>query len=35
MSCDLFSLATLGVAGLQPYQPGKAIEELQRELGIR
>jgi len=34
MSCDLFSLATLGVAGLQPYQPGKPIEELQRELGL-
>ena len=34
MSCDLFSLATPGVAGLQPYHPGKPIEELQRELGL-
>jgi histidinol-phosphate aminotransferase len=34
MSCDLFSLATSGVAGLQPYHPGKPIEELQRELGL-
>lgn len=34
MSCDLFSLATRGVAGLQPYHPGKPIEELQRELGL-
>lgn len=34
MSCDLFSLATKGVAGLQPYSAGKPIEELQRELGL-
>jgi histidinol-phosphate aminotransferase len=34
MSCDLLSLATKGVAGLQPYHPGKSIEELQRELGL-
>ncbi|GJM05635.1 MAG: histidinol-phosphate aminotransferase 2 [marine bacterium B5-7] len=34
MSCDLFSLATPGVAGLQPYHPGMPIEELQRELGL-
>ena len=34
MSCDLFSLATTGVAGLQPYHAGKSIEELQRELGL-
>lgn len=34
MSCDLLSLATPGVAGLQPYHPGKPIEELERELGI-
>ncbi len=34
MACDLFSLATKGVAGLQPYHPGKPIEELQRELGL-
>ncbi|MCG8324962.1 MAG: histidinol-phosphate transaminase [Thiotrichales bacterium] len=34
MSCDLLSLATPGVAGLQPYHPGKPIGELERELGI-
>ena len=34
MSCDLFSLATPGVAGLKPYRPGKSIEELQRELNL-
>ena len=34
MSCDLEKLATTGVAGLQPYHPGKPIEELERELGI-
>lgn len=34
MSCDLISLATKGVAGLQPYHPGKPIEELQRVLGL-
>lgn len=34
MSCDLLHLATKGVAGLQPYHPGKPIEELQRELGL-
>ncbi len=34
MSCDLFSLATKGVAGLQPYHPGKPMSELQRELGL-
>ena len=35
MTCDLISLATPGVAGLQPYQPGKPIEELERELGLK
>jgi len=35
MMCDLFSLATQGVAGLQPYHPGKPVEELERELGLR
>ncbi len=35
MTCDLINLATLGVAGLRPYQPGKPVEELERELGIR
>lgn len=34
MSCDLLKLATPGVAGLQPYHPGKPVEELERELGI-
>ena len=34
MSCDLFSLATIGVSGLTPYRPGKSIMELQRELGL-
>ena len=35
MTCDLLNLATPGVAGLQPYQPGKPIEELERELGLQ
>ena len=35
MACDLIHLATPGVAGLQPYQPGKPIEELERELGLK
>lgn len=34
MTCDVFKLATLGVQGLHPYQPGKPIEELEREYGI-
>jgi histidinol-phosphate aminotransferase len=34
MSCDFISLANEGVQGLQPYQPGKPIEELERELGL-
>ena len=28
------SLATKGIQGLHPYQPGKPIEELERELGV-
>lgn len=32
--CDYFSLALPAVQSLQPYIPGKPIEELQRELGI-
>ena len=32
--CDLFSLATTGVQALSPYQPGKPIEELEREYGV-
>jgi histidinol-phosphate aminotransferase len=35
MTCDFFKLATDGVQGLQPYQPGKPIEELEREYGIK
>jgi len=34
MRCDFFQLATVGVQGLQPYQPGKPIEELEREYGV-
>ncbi len=33
--CDFFSLATPGVQGLSPYQPGKPLEELEREYGIQ
>jgi histidinol-phosphate aminotransferase len=32
--CDFVSLAAPGVAGLKPYEPGKPIEELEREYGI-
>ena len=31
---ELKSLIATGVRGLQPYQPGKPVEELERELGI-
>lgn len=31
----VFQLATPGVQGLHPYQPGKPIEELEREYGIK
>lgn len=34
-SFDAAALAVAGVRGLKPYQPGKPIEELERELGIR
>lgn len=34
MSCDFGSLAMEGVRTLSPYQPGKPVEELQRELGL-
>jgi histidinol-phosphate aminotransferase len=34
MACDFISLATPGVQKLSPYQPGKPIEELERELGL-
>lgn len=33
-ACDFIALAAPGVRGLQPYQPGKPVEELERELGI-
>ena len=31
---DFISLVTPGVRGLQPYQPGKPIDELEREYGV-
>ena len=31
---DFKQLAVTGVQALHPYQPGKPIEELERELGI-
>ncbi|MFP1678837.1 histidinol-phosphate transaminase [Alloalcanivorax sp. C16-2] len=34
MSCDYIQLANTGVQRLKPYEPGKPIEELQRELDI-
>lgn len=34
MSCDYLSLSHAGIQALQPYQAGKPIEELQRELGL-
>lgn len=34
MSCDFLALAVPGVRTLQPYQPGKPIEALERELGL-
>ncbi len=34
MSCDFIALAGAGVQKLHPYQPGKPISELERELGI-
>ena len=33
-SLDVAALALPGVRGLSPYQPGKPVEELERELGI-
>jgi len=35
MSCDYIALATPGVQQLTPYVPGKPVEELGRELGVR
>lgn len=34
MTCDPLILAIPGVRGLVPYEPGKPIEELERELGL-
>ena len=34
MSSDLLDLAVPGVAGLCPYEPGKSIETVKRELGL-
>lgn len=34
MSGDFLALAKKGVQSLQPYQPGKPIDELKRELGL-
>jgi len=34
MSCEPLTLVSEGVRGLTPYQPGKPIEELERELGL-
>lgn len=34
MSCDFIALANPGVQKLSPYEPGKPVEALQRELGI-
>jgi histidinol-phosphate aminotransferase len=34
LSCDFTALANAGIQGLSPYQAGKPIEELQRELGL-
>ncbi|MHB1513444.1 MAG: histidinol-phosphate transaminase [Acidiferrobacter sp.] len=34
MACDPLILAVPGVRGLVPYQPGKPIEELEREFGV-
>lgn len=34
MACDYIALANKGVQKISPYQPGKPIEELERELGI-
>lgn len=35
MPVDVLSLATPGVRGLQPYVPGKPVEALEREYGVR
>ena len=33
-SCDLVDHAVTGVQGLRPYQPGKPISTLAREIGL-
>ncbi len=35
MAADIASLAAPGVRAIAPYQPGKPIEELEREYGVR
>ena len=35
MNSDILSLANNGVQHLQPYQPGKPVSEVQRELGLQ
>ncbi len=35
MTLDIMQLAVAGARALQPYQPGKPIEELEREYGVR
>ncbi|MGB0466394.1 MAG: histidinol-phosphate transaminase [Pontibacterium sp.] len=35
MTCDFTEQATPGVQALQPYLPGKPVDELERELGIQ
>ena len=32
---DLKKLVNKGIDGLSPYEPGKPIEDLERELGIK
>ncbi|SFX01618.1 histidinol-phosphate transaminase [Marinospirillum alkaliphilum] len=34
MSCDFLKLANAGIQGLMPYQPGKPVEEVARELNL-
>ena len=35
MSLDPLAIANPGVRGLRPYEPGKSLEALAREYGIR
>jgi len=34
VTCDFIALANSGIQQLRPYEPGKPIEDLQRELGL-